>query len=88
MSRRVETSALVAILVWATGLLVALLAIPVFLGWAAEGWAALAQWVTAGIAGAAAVFALNQVREARRTREQQAEPHVVAYTVIKPDVWQ
>jgi hypothetical protein len=60
MGRRLETRDLwsIAIIVWATGLLVALLAVPVIFGWTAEGWASLAQWVT------------RASRDARRARGQ------------------
>src|SRR5262245_56092935 len=45
----------------------------------ADAWAALAQWITVGIAIVAALVAYFQVREARRTREKQAQPNVVVY---------
>jgi hypothetical protein len=45
--------------------------------WTAAAWTAIAAWGTLGIAGIAAVFAWHQVREARRTREEQAQPFVV-----------
>lgn len=51
----------------------------------AEVWAAIGQWVTAGIAVAAAVFALNQVQEARRTRERQTQPNVVAFADLNSE---
>ena len=50
----------------------------------ADAWAALAQWVTAAIAFGAAIFAWRQVREARKTREEQAQPNVVLYTEPNP----
>lgn len=49
------------------------------LGLPAEDWTAIATWVTAAIALAAAAAALRQVREARRLREEQAQPYVVVY---------
>lgn len=49
-----------------------------------EGWSALAAWATVLIAFGAAVFAWFQVREARRTREEQAQPNVVLYTELNP----
>lgn len=51
-----------------------------------EGWSALAAWATVAIALGAAVFAWSQVREARRTREEQAQPNVVLYTELNPSV--
>jgi hypothetical protein len=47
--------------------------------WPAERWSAIAAWLTFGIAVVAAVVAYHQVREARRLREAQAQPYVVAY---------
>ncbi|MGV0717170.1 hypothetical protein ABQE93_17380 [Mycolicibacterium sp. XJ662] len=45
----------------------------------AETWAAWAQWATALIAFSAAIFADQQVKEARATRERVAQPDVVVY---------
>lgn len=45
----------------------------------ADTWAAWAQCVTAAIAFGAAIFAYQQVREARATRERVAQPEVVVY---------
>ncbi|NKU72716.1 hypothetical protein GS898_17335 [Rhodococcus hoagii] len=45
----------------------------------ADAWAALAAWVTVGIALGALVFAWRQVTEAKTLREEQAAPYVVAY---------
>ncbi|HZN71521.1 MAG TPA: hypothetical protein VFC00_07545 [Micromonosporaceae bacterium] len=45
--------------------------------WTAEDWSSAAEVMTALIAFAAVVFAWSQVREARRTREAQAQPYVV-----------
>lgn len=42
-----------------------------------DGWIALGTMTTAIVAVAAAVFAFQQVREMRRTREEQARPFVV-----------
>ncbi|WP_006245936.1 hypothetical protein [Mycolicibacterium tusciae] len=53
-----------------------------------EGWSALAAWATVLIAFGAAVFAWFQVREARRTREEQAQPNVVIYSELNPAVKQ
>jgi hypothetical protein len=53
-----------------------------------EGWSALAAWATVLIALGAAVFAWFQVREARRTREEQAQPNVVVYSELNPSVKQ
>lgn len=46
--------------------------------WTATAWAAVAAWATFIVAALAAVFAGRQVLEARRTREDQAQPFVVA----------
>lgn len=45
----------------------------------ADAWSAIAQWVTVVIAGGAAWFAAAQVIEARRTREEVAQPNVVVF---------
>ncbi|MBM7820118.1 hypothetical protein JOE63_002595 [Cellulosimicrobium cellulans] len=52
----------------------------------AEEWAALAAWVTIAVAVLAALFALEQAREARRIRIEQAQPQVVAYLEQDPDI--
>lgn len=44
-----------------------------------EAWAAGAAWLTALVAIVASVAAFHQVREARKLREEQAQPYVVAY---------
>lgn len=49
-----------------------------------EGWSALAAWATVLIAFGAASFAWFQVREARRTREERAQPNVVIYSELNP----
>ena len=86
----------VAVIVWGVAVLLGVLVFPILLGWPvgfglywyrAEAWASIAQWVTAGIAAAAAVFALNQVLEARRTRERQTQPNVVAFADLNPQDW-
>lgn len=48
-------------------------------GWEASTWSAIASWATAGIALAAGLIALTQLREAARLRRQQAQPYVVVY---------
>ena len=55
----------------------AVLAIEWFWRWSPAAWNAIAAWLTLGVAAAAAWFAWHQVREARRTREDQAQPFVV-----------
>jgi hypothetical protein len=89
MGKRLEIRDLwsAVVLVWATALTVGLLAMPVFFGWTAEGWASLAQWLTAAIALAAAIFALRQVQEARRTRERQTQPNVVLFADVNSTDW-
>jgi hypothetical protein len=52
-------------------------AIPDFGAWQAADWSALASVVTALVAILAAAFAWRQVTEARKTREDQAQPFVV-----------
>ncbi|MUL47110.1 hypothetical protein FZI85_04060 [Mycobacterium sp. CBMA293] len=58
------------------------------LGLHADAWAAWAAWVTAIIAVVAAVFAWRQIGEARRTREEVAQPNVVVYPDLDPTNWQ
>lgn len=53
-----------------------------------DGWSALAAWATVVIAAGAAIFAWSQVREARRTREEQAQPNVVLFTELNPSAKQ
>lgn len=48
-------------------------------GLTAEAWVALGTWATVLVAVVAGVVALQQVREARRTREEQAQPYVVVF---------
>ena len=50
--------------------------LPHFLAWKPEDWAALGACVTALVAIIAASVAWRQVREARRLRQEQAQPHV------------
>jgi hypothetical protein len=86
----------VAVIVWGIAVLLGVFVFPILLGWPvgfglyryrAEVWASIAQWVTVGIAAAATVFALNQVQEARRTRERQTQPNVVAFADLNPQDW-
>ena len=49
------------------------------LGLPAEDWSAIASWATVAVAVVAALFALRQVREARRLRLEQAQPYVVVF---------
>jgi hypothetical protein len=46
--------------------------------WSPEAWTAIAAWATFAVAAAAAIGAFRQVKEARRTREEVAQPYVVA----------
>lgn len=48
-------------------------------GMTASAWAASAGWATAAIALGATSFAAIQVKEARKTREEQAQPNVVMF---------
>jgi hypothetical protein len=50
----------------------------------AEEWSALAAWGTATVALIAGGVAVGQLGEARRLREEQAQPYVVAY--MEPSV--
>lgn len=54
--------------------------------WSPEDWATLAQGVTTSIAVIAAIFAFFQVREARRTREDQSRPFVIV-DIQPSQVW-
>jgi len=54
----------------------------------ADAWAALAKWVTAAIAFGAALYARNQVSEARKTRESVAQPNVVVFVDHNRKNWQ
>jgi hypothetical protein len=45
----------------------------------AAEWSAIASWATVAVAVVAASVAYRQVREARRLREEQAQPYVVVY---------
>lgn len=47
--------------------------------WGPEHWTAAAAWATVAVAVIAGVIALLHVREARRLRQEQAQPYVVAY---------
>lgn len=47
--------------------------------WSPETWSAVATWITAAVAVAAAYVGLHQLGEARRLRLAQAQPYVVAY---------
>lgn len=83
----------VAAIVGGAAVLVGVFVFPILLGWPVgfgllwyrtEVWLTIAGWVTAGIALAAAIFAFNQVQEARRTRERQTQPNVVAFADLHP----
>lgn len=62
------------------------------MGKSPDFWSALAAWVAVmvGIATVAVAgrYAKHQVDEARRTREEQAQPNVVIYTESTPSHWQ
>lgn len=47
-------------------------------------WSAIAAWATFLVAAIAAGFAYFQVRVARQTREEQAQPNVVAFAESTP----
>jgi hypothetical protein len=47
--------------------------------WTSADWSALAAWATLAVAVAASIIAFHQVREARKLREEQAQPYVAAY---------
>ena len=51
----------------------------VLANWSPEAWTAIAAWATVGVAVTAAIAALWQVRELRRTRKEEAQPYVVVY---------
>jgi len=46
------------------------------------------RWIAVGIAVVAAVFAYSQVKVARQTREEQAQPNVVIFAESTPSHWQ
>ena len=50
----------------------------------AEDWSAIGTCVTVVVATVAGLIAFFQVREARRLREEQAQPYVVAYLDASP----
>jgi hypothetical protein len=75
MKRWTAVSALVA-----SGLLVAgVVTVAITSAWPPETWTAIAAWLTAGTAVAAGIVALHQLGEARRLRQEQTQPYVVAY---------
>jgi hypothetical protein len=43
------------------------------------GWSAIAAWVGLSLAAAAAIYARSQFQEARRTRDEQAQPYVAIF---------
>lgn len=47
--------------------------------WSPEAWTAIAAWTTLAVALAAAIGAFKQLGEARRTREEEAQPYVVVF---------
>ncbi len=53
--------------------------VPEFSGWQADDWSAFGTCTTAGVAVVAAAVAWRQVREARRLREDQAQPYIAVY---------
>jgi hypothetical protein len=63
-----------------------LVAAAIVLPWAPETWSAIAAWLTAGVAIAAGVVAVGQLSEARRLREEQAQPYVAIFMETKPEV--
>ncbi|MEU0508832.1 MULTISPECIES: hypothetical protein [Amycolatopsis] len=52
---------------------------PAFAAWSPETWSAFANLLTAAIAALAATIAWRQVREAKRLRQDQADPYVAAF---------
>jgi hypothetical protein len=50
-----------------------------FLGVSSGGWSAIAAWVGLILAVIAARYAWSQFKEARRTRDEQAQPYVAIY---------
>jgi hypothetical protein len=53
--------------------------VPEFSAWQADDWSAFGTCTTAGVAVVAAAVAWRQVREARRLREDQAQPYIAVY---------
>lgn len=52
--------------------------------WGPDTWSALANWITVFVALVASAIALRQVREARRFREERAQPYVAVYMETSP----
>jgi hypothetical protein len=50
-----------------------------FLGISNGGWSAIAAWVGLILTVIAALYAWSQLREARQTRNEQAQPYVAIY---------
>jgi hypothetical protein len=61
---------------------------PDFSAWTSEDWSAAGSAVTALVAVFAATFAYFQVKEARRTRQEQAQPFVIVNIQPSPVSWQ
>jgi hypothetical protein len=51
-----------------------------------EDWSALGMWAIVGVIAAATFYALRQVREVRITQEKVAQPNVVVYAAVNPEV--
>ncbi|SOD98781.1 hypothetical protein SAMN06272739_2030 [Blastococcus haudaquaticus] len=58
--------------------------LPAFTVWTPDDWSAFGTNVTAFIAVAAGLVAWRQLREARKLREEQAQPYVVCYAEKTP----
>ena len=52
--------------------------------WKAAEWSAFGQVGTFAVALLAAIFAILQIRQARRLREEEAQPNVVVYFELNP----
>lgn len=71
------------------GILIGGIAVADLGAWSPADWSAAAAWVTVLIALVAAFLAFRQVGEARRLREAQAQPYVVAYmepSAVQPQI--
>jgi hypothetical protein len=58
--------------------------IATFWGMSPVAWSALAEWCALGLAVAVGVVALGQLLEARRLRNDQTRPYVVAFAEPSP----
>lgn len=68
----------------ATAAVAAAVIVAIANSWSPEAWAALAAWVTVGVAAGAGYVAIKQLNEAAALRREQAQPYVAAYIEPSP----